>query len=117
MQSVRRSKLIVATIAAMVTVLLLWLWATHLPMAGTLLAAGVSLVVAVIWGVQYAVVTGRLIVGQHRRVSLPGLAEIKGKLRGLADSVVLKPGDGDASPADSAETTDDEPADEMRNPG
>jgi hypothetical protein len=63
MVAISRSKLVVAITATVAGMSLLWLWTTHAPIGVTLLAAIVSLAIAVLWALQYAVVTGRLLIG------------------------------------------------------
>jgi len=67
MISVRRSKRTVAITAGLAGLALLWLWATYAPTGITLLGAAASFVVALLWAIQYAIVTGRLFVGKSSR--------------------------------------------------
>ncbi|MFW5693120.1 MAG: hypothetical protein ACOCWL_02790, partial [Thermoguttaceae bacterium] len=65
MISISRSKLAVATTAALAGLVLSWLWATYAPIGVTLLAAATSFSIALLWALQYAVVTGRLLIGAN----------------------------------------------------
>ncbi len=71
MRSASRSKLAVAVTAGLASAVLFWLWTTYLPIGVTVLAAATSFAIAVLWGLQYAVVTGRLLIGKNGRISFP----------------------------------------------
>ncbi len=65
MVGISRSKLAVVLTASLAGLVLLWLWNTYAPIGVTLLAATTSFMIAVLWATQYAVVTGRLLVGKN----------------------------------------------------
>ncbi len=60
-----RSKLAVATTASLTALVLFWLWSTYLPIGVTLLAAGTSAMIALLWAFPSAVATGRLLIGRN----------------------------------------------------
>jgi hypothetical protein len=70
LQGTQRSKLIVAVIAAGVAGLLFYLWFVHIPTPLTLSAGAVAALIAVLWGIQYAIVTGRLVVSKSGHVDM-----------------------------------------------
>ncbi|MDZ7620066.1 MAG: hypothetical protein U1E05_23945 [Patescibacteria group bacterium] len=91
MVSIGRSKLAVTGTAGVTSALLFWLWATYLPIGVTLVGAITSFAIAVLWGLQYAVVTGRLLVSQTGRIRFSR---------------------GDSAPNTPATPTDESPMDE-----
>ena len=65
-----RSKLIVTVVALAVGVGLLWHWHSHNTGNLIVFAAMLSFLIALHWGLQYAILTGRLIINRSGRISL-----------------------------------------------
>ena len=103
MLSISRSKLVVAVMASLASAILFWLWTTYLPIGATVLAAATSFAIAILWGLQYAVVTGRLLIGQNGRISLPRVNK--------RPDQAAEPSDEPSMSTDAAATPADEDAD------
>lgn len=88
MVAVYRSKLAVAGTATLAGLVLSWLWSTSTPSRVPLLAATISFAIALLWGLQYAVVTGRLLIGRNGFLTFPRSGKTAGQ---SADS--SEPGD------------------------
>ncbi len=82
MVAVSRSKLAVAATAIVAGLILSWLWTTHAHIGVTLLAAITSFAVGLFWALQYAVVTGRLLVGRSGFLSFRRSAETVSRATG-----------------------------------
>jgi hypothetical protein len=65
-----RSKAIVATVALAAGAGLLWHWRAHDAGTWTIVAVGLSWLIAIFWGLQYAILTGRLIINRSGGISL-----------------------------------------------
>ena len=68
------SKLTVAAVALVAGIGLFWMWGQFGACKMTLCSSLVAIVVAVFWGLEYALLTGRLIVGKsgHINIELEG---------------------------------------------
>jgi hypothetical protein len=63
-------KLFLAAAALIAGIGLLWLWKVYGASETTLYASVIAIVVALFWGLQYAILTGRLIVTKSGRINI-----------------------------------------------
>jgi len=73
----RRGKLLIVISGLAATALLLWMWSAYGLGALTYSGALVGLVVAIFWGLQYAILTGHLIISRSGRLRWKSAASLK----------------------------------------
>jgi hypothetical protein len=74
----RRGKLLIVISGLAAAALLMWMWSTYGLGAVTYFAAMVGIVVALFWGLQYAILTGHLIISRSGRLRWKSAASLKG---------------------------------------
>jgi hypothetical protein len=94
------SKLLVTSVALIVTAALLWMWNSMECATSTFYAAMAALMISVLFGMEYAVLTGRLIVNKAGRLDWKSAGRTK---PGASTSPATADPQADALPDDNAQ--------------